>query len=203
MKNFCPIFFIILLAPQLAFSAYIFEEEFNYPPEWWSGNPPYGWIINDDGDHQDNDWHQDAFGEDKNAGILGTVPESPMDDTIYHTGIDCSSYELCTLDYWIQLNWWPYHTYTGTFTVIGSADGFSSDWRTLFETHWNDNILADIYSYDISSWADNQSNVGIMFRLHVNTSYGFDFAYLDKVHISGTRNEIQPISLGNVKALYH
>ncbi len=198
---------LFLILPSLTFGVTIFSEEFSNPDGWWgSETPPTGWVIIDDGGyHEENDWHQESFGSDDLASISYFPEEEPMSDVLYRTGMDCSSVEECTLDYWLSLDWDnnPPFTYAGSFCIFGSTDSFNLDWHTIMQVDWPDDIPSGVYAHDISSWADLNPNVGIRFQLSLNDSWGLNFAYLDSVQIKGANIAVQPASLGRLKAIYH
>ena len=198
---------LFLVLPSLTFGVTIFSEEFSNPDGWWgSDTPPTGWVIIDDGGYQEeNDWHQESFGSDDLASIGYFPEEKPMSDVLYRTGMDCSSVEECTLDYWFSLDWYnnPPFTYAGSFCIFGSTDSFNLDWHTIMQVDWPDDILSGVYAQDISSWADLNPNVGIRFQLSLNNSWGLNYAYLDSVQIKGANVAVQPASLGKLKAIYH
>lgn len=134
-----------------------FSEDFDH-----KGNDPIGWTIIDGGNKSGppGRWH--TVFEDSNYYMESNADEegsgSIQDEELISPSIDCSGKRGVSLRFWTQYS----HSSMDCGDVDVSTDG-GNTWTTL-KTFDADVSPGKVYTIDISSVADNQSNVKVRFH---------------------------------------
>ncbi len=135
----------------------------DFEGDWSSESPPPGWQIIDNGDESppvwnNNDWHKyDTYGAQGNVARVYYSPTENQDEELITPSLDCTGVTNITLQFWHYYNAY----FSGDAIVEVSTDG-GGTWDEI--AHFTDTDDEGVKTYDVSAFADNESDV--MFRFH-------------------------------------
>lgn len=146
------------------------------------GDPTFkelGWT-NEDGYRDGYKWELVNPGINPHDGYVAEVDsDSPgfvdMNENITTPSIDCTRFQDITLEFWHT-----YDYYDGDYGQVQVSDDGGSTWNTIITY---DSDSSGWQSFDISQYADNESNIKI--RYHYVANYDWEWT-VDDVYINGT-----------------
>ncbi len=100
-----------------------------------------------------------------------------MNENISTPSIDCTRYESVTLEFWHTYDYYAYYVNYGEVQISNDS---GNTWNTIVTFNSDDSGWK---SYDISQYANNQSNLKI--RFHYVAYYAYEWT-VDDVYINGT-----------------
>jgi len=159
------------------------REDFNNNWGPYGDNPPAGWTIEDFGTESPPAWNNNDFYNYSLSGHGGAcrtyyTPSEDQDERIFTPSMNCS---LMTGTF-MEFYGYVYPSSYKTLHIEGSTDGGAS-WTQTIDTITS-TLSSGTHTWDISSWADSQSQVSI--RLRWNGTYGYSYMYFDDFFV-GTR----------------
>jgi hypothetical protein len=203
-KLLCRLFGGVLISIGMAGANTVYQENFN--DTWSTNSPPANWTINYTGSIGNSDWHRRTSSDLKPPGGSGAysrlyrTPAETGEDKLTSPIINCSGYlnvKLKIDDRWDRKGS-PY-----TAQILGSSDGGSTWPYTIY--NYTSDEQTDDHTFDISAWANNNSNVQIRFYGNGNSDK-INHWCIDNFIIEGTPASADiyaedPLVTGNQPAL--
>jgi len=152
---------IAVVSPGQAQTTLLYED---FDSDWSTTNPPTGWRIYRTGDTSTNDWHRKADSTEPwpdnptpYACLLNT-PQEVGTDSLVSPVINCEDYNYIVLRCSTRVRNTPNPHYT---RLLGSVGGgpFEHEIRAYQGVNYT-----QYETFDISSWAGNQSEVRLCWR---------------------------------------